>query len=99
MATIFDSNVPDVGSDDLFLTDAGKRIQMRAWAVNNLMTQTSLADAKTILGIMGEIPHIEHISTADATDLASAITLVNALKAKFNEFLQTAENANHIASE
>jgi len=99
MATIFDSNVPDVCSDDLFLTDAGKRIQMRAWAVNTLMAQTSLVNAQATLGIVGEIPHIEHITTADATDLASAIALVNVIKAKLNEFLQTAENANHIASE
>lgn len=42
------------------------------------------------------IAAVADVATADATDLATAITLVNDLKAKINELLAKARTANHL---
>ena len=44
-------------------------------------------------GVVLQSTRVEDVSTADATDLASALTLVNELKAKFNEKLTTDRNS------
>lgn len=40
---------------------------------------------------------VADIATADAVDLATAITLVNAVKAKVNQLLAAMRTANHLA--
>lgn len=49
-------------------------------------------------GVVLQSTRVEDVSTADATDLASALTLVNELKAKLNEKLITDRNSGQQAT-
>ena len=49
-------------------------------------------------GVVLQSTRVEDVSTADATDLASALTLVNELKAKLNEKLTTDRNSGQQAT-
>ncbi|WP_206023953.1 hypothetical protein, partial [Rouxiella badensis] len=60
--------------------------------------QTSLSDTQTVLGIRQQMPNVAFISTADATDEASALALANANKAKINELIQVLINVNLMAA-
>lgn len=73
--------------------------------VNGIAVTKSSVGSVITLGISGPgtmaqrnaIAAVADESTADATDLATAIALVNALKAKLNDLLGKARTAGHLA--
>lgn len=75
-----------------------------AVAVNGLAITFSAAANILTFGLSGvgtmaqrnAIAAVTDVATPDATDLATAITLVNALKAKMNELLGAMRTANHL---
>lgn len=99
MATIFDSNTADSSVSGMVILDNGKRFNVATWFTQNLAPLTALTDAKTTLGIVDEMQNIALIATPDATDEASALTLININKAKINELLRAMINIGLMASE
>lgn len=98
MATIFDSNTADTEVSGFVVLDTGARFNAGEWFTGSFAPLNSLSDAKTLLGIVDEMPNIALVTTADATDEATALTLVNANKAKINELIQVMINIGLIAS-
>lgn len=76
-----------------------------AAAANGLAISFAAAANVLTLGLTGvgtmaqrnAIAAVADISTPDASDLATVITLANDLKAKINELLAKARTANHLA--
>lgn len=84
-----------LGPDILFNTAA---------PVNGIAVTKSSVGNTTTFGISGPgtmaqrnaVAAVADIATADAVDLATAITLVNVCKAKINELLAAMRTANHL---
>ena len=75
-----------------------------AAALNGVAVSFAAAADQLTFGITGvgtmaqrnAIAAVADVATADATDLATVITLANDLKAKINELLAKARTANHL---